>query len=184
MPPFHARFIPNNSTSVYRVHVNGRPRTFKPPAERSRPQMEGEVVHPFLDRSGGYTITVYPISPEHCNYHMALWRGEVTLEAQATRVHCTIFTFHDDRNFLVALFMVAWYLADDDASIMQLPVDFDFVKVDVAVWAVVAFVRNMWAFKSRLSADAFRKYMDCYYQFVTLLNLQGVRLYTQKHPVE
>jgi len=145
-----------------------------------------EFVRPFLDRFGSYTMTLYPLSPEHCTYHDALERGAAFLESQATVAQYKHFTTFGTEH-LCAAFMVAWYLADDDASIMRLTETCHkshVQQVYVAIWANVAFIRNMWALETRLSGEAFNKYLDNYYCFVSSLRSQGVRLYTGKHPVE
>jgi len=186
MPAIAPVFVPKDSTSIYRVWVKGLPEPFEAPRRPLGPFSEGgEAVLPFRDRSGKYVMTMYALSPEHCRYHEALRRGAAILEAYATRVFYTIFTHPpDDKDYLIALIMMAWYLADDDASIMRLPDDLDFSNTDTAVWAAVAFIRNMWALEAHLSKDALRKYLDCYCQFVDLLRLHDVRLYTRHHPVE
>jgi hypothetical protein len=186
MPAIWPVFVPKGSTAIYKVWVKGLPEAFEAPLRGvGRCSAGREAVHPFRDHSGKYVMTMYALSPEHCRYHEALRRGAAILEAQATRVFYTIFTHPcEDRDHLVALIMMAWYLADDDASIMQLPDDLDFSNTDTAVWAAVAAIRNMWALEAYLSRDALRKYLDCYYQFVDLLRLQDVRLYTSHHPVE
>ena len=188
MPRIAPAFVPKDSTSIYRVWVRGNPEAFEAPIFPLGPFSEGgEAVHPFWDRSGGYTVMMYALSPEHCRYYEALRRGAAILEAKADRVYYTIFTHsREDKDHQAALIMMAWYLADDDASIMRLP-DCDevsFNMTDVAVWAAVAFVRNMWALHSYLSKEAFHRYLSCYYELVLVLRLRGVRLHTRDHPKE
>jgi hypothetical protein len=144
-------------------------------------------VYPYEDRSNGKIMSMCPISPEHCRYYEALHHGATILEAYSNAVHYGIFTHPWDKDHLCALTMVAWYLADDDASIMRLCETchrLNFNDINVAVWATVAFTRNMWAFKERFSDLTLRRYFDNYYHLVSALNLQGVRLRTSSHPLE
>ena len=177
-------FIPTRTTSAYEIQFPNSPEAFIAPPHGGRYAHGYEVVRPFLDRSGSHTMSLYPLSPEHCTYRDALERGAALLESQATVAQYRHFTVWPP-DHLCAVFMMAWYLADDDASIMRLHEmcdKSDVQKVYVAIWANVAFIRNMWTLEIRLSRDAFNKYLNNYYCFVSALRAQGVHLHTAKHP--
>jgi len=188
MPLVLPAFIRSGSTSVYRVWVRGSPEAFEaPPRVFACSAAQREIVHPFLDRSGNHVMAMYSLSPECCRYHDALRRGAAILEAQASRAYYTVYTYHASKlDYLTAYIMVAWYLIDDDASIMRLYDkwnDLMMSSTDIAVWTVVAFIRNKWGLEPYLSQDAVSTYLDCYYRFVSLLLTHGVHLHTSSHPI-
>jgi len=186
MPIIWPPFVPKGTTSVYSIRFTQSEDAFQAPPRDIRWPWGCEVVRPFLDRSGSHTMALYPLPLEHCTYRDALERGAELLECYATGMQYRNFTMFDTE-YLCAVFMMAWYLADDDASIMRLLVEYDDLcmqRVHVAVWANVAFIRNMWALEALLSREVFNKYLDNYYCFVSDLRTVGVHLHTTSHPVE
>jgi len=185
MPTIRPAFV-RKGPCVFRVMPQESPDMFETQPHPAQAH-EYEAVCPYQDRGGGHTMAMRPLSPEHCNYRDALCRGAAVLEAYGNPVHYTIFTGSPNKSKLCAVTMMAWYLADDDAGIWRLSHMCDrlnFNELDVAVWATVAFTRNMWALKERLSDLSMRRYLDNYYHLVSTLRLQGVRLHTGDHPVE
>jgi hypothetical protein len=181
-------FIPLDTTCVYRVEFYRLREVFEaPPRRLGRHMEERETVYPFLDCSGKHTMSLYSLSRELCRYHDALRRGAVILEAQANCAFYTLFMNHgENTDFLAANFMIGWYLADDDAGIGRLADkwhDFLFSDTDTAVWTCVAFIRNRWGLEPYLSHEAVSTYLDCYYRFVSLLRIHGVRLHTSRNPI-
>ena len=179
------KFVRKGASCAFSVWPPNSPHVYETP---HRWRAHGcEVERLYRDRSGAHSMAMYPLSPEHCRYHEYLQQGATILETYANSVHYKIFTRPWDRDYLCALTMMAWYLADDDASIMRfcdMSHKLDFSDISVAVWATVAFTRNMWALRERFSDLTLRRYLDNYYHLVNAINLQGVDLRTSSHPLE
>jgi hypothetical protein len=146
-----------------------------------------ETVYPFLDRSAGggkHVVTICSLSSERCRYHEALQRGAAFLECYANMARNVIFSFPGTSpGHMVALTMIGWYLIDDDASIKHLHTNFNFAEIDVAIWATLAAVRNMWGLTAHMSSAALDDYLECFHHLVGLLEQHGVTVRTPRRPI-
>jgi len=174
--PFSAAFVPVDSACVYRIRL-GDGFQYESPMHVFR--LPRETVCPFLDQGGNPSMTMYSLSSEHCRYHEALRRGAAFLEAYANGVRNVIFSFPGtSEGHMCALTMIGWHLIDDNASIKHLHTNFNFAEIDVAVWATLATVRNMWALKPYISGRALNDYLECFNHLVSLLKQHGVTVHT------
>jgi hypothetical protein len=183
MPAITPAFIPKDSTKVYKVWVEGYPEPFEAPM-RADADIFRDVVHPFQNLSGSYTLELEPISIKHYDDPQALWRPAIILESYATKVSSVVFTSPESiHDIMCAYTMLAWHLVDDKASIMRFCEGFNF-SLDVSIWAVVAVFRNWWALQAHLSEVAMNKYTNCLCQLIGILIFHDVVVHPSFEPTE
>jgi hypothetical protein len=86
-------------------------------------------------------------------------------------------------NELCALVMMAWHLVDDSASLSEFYAECDkftdtcdFIHAEVAVWAVVAFFRDLWDLHHHLTEGIFMTYLACFVHLVDVLRRHGIHV--------
>jgi hypothetical protein len=93
--------------------------------------------------------------------------------------------FHRKDEELCALVMMAWYLVDSSASLSSLyrkhddydDIWHDYSHTEIAVWAVVAFFRDMWDLKRHMSTDMFMTYTQAFVHLVDVLRRHGIDVF-------
>jgi hypothetical protein len=85
---------------------------------------------------------------------------------------------HRNDNELCALVMMAWHLVDDSASLSWLynVRDRDFTDREFAVWAVVAFFRDLWSLSHFLDEKVFMTYLEYFLHLVSVLRRHGIHV--------
>jgi len=182
MPAIAPAFVQDDSKTVYRVSIDGHVYPFDAPV---RADAGRKVVKPFQTRSDACIMKMEPLPQKAYNLFAPLQRMGTVLEHNATQVTSVISTFGlREQDHVCALVMIAWYLIDDDANIMNISDKLDFTRLDVAVWAVLAVFRNVVGLRPRyLSHSAASKYINCFHQLVGLLNTFNVVVtHASHHP--
>jgi hypothetical protein len=97
----------------------------------------------------------------------------IFLESYEDEVTDIVLGYHDA--YLCAVAMIAWHLIDGDASLPHLyRMRVDFMDIEFAVWAVLAFLRDMWALDRFLSSNTFMSYFRCCRHLVHTLRSHDV----------
>ena len=81
-------------------------------------------------------------------------------------------------NHLCALLMIAWHLVDDTASLPNLHPfrERDFSTIEMAVWAALAFFRDMWSLHPYFDENDFVAYLNTVVHLIDVLRRHGVHV--------
>ena len=166
MPVIKPSFVEENALPRYQVRLN---RVFDTPSTAVIPT----ILHENPDGT-------------HSMHMEALPHSGGTID-----IYARILTKHEDEigdgilyrndSELCALIMMAWHLVDESASLPALYDKYDefheigdFSCTSTAVWAIVAFFREMWDLRHSLADGVFMTYLACFVHLVDVLRRHGI----------
>ena len=173
MPDCRLPFVPDSSALCYQVRLKGR--VFNAPGHPDH-----LTKRPLYENSDG-THSVHMEAlwrPWHHQdpevFHMQLYA--IFLESYEDEVLDKVLRHSD--TYVCAVAMMAWHLIDGDAGLPQLyQMRINFMDIEVAVWAVVAFLRDMWALDQFLSANTSMSYLRCCKHLVRVLRSHNIGVF-------
>jgi len=163
-------FVRSNSAYCYQVRIAGR--VFNAPVRSEHLVTRRPCEKP--DGTHLLELTALWRASHHQDpdvWHMKLYA--IFLESYEDEVVSIV--PHQRDVYVCAVTMMAWHLVDTDASLPHLyQTRVDFMGVEHAVWAVIAFLRDMWALEQFLSWNTFMSYFRCCQHLIRVLRSHDV----------